>query len=62
MSLKSIYKRAFRLYKKLITSSLTHKYWIYYQILFILNKRAPSKKFSKRLLKASDYQLLQETN
>ena len=58
MFLKSIYKRAFRLYKKLITSSLTHKYWIYYQILFILNKRAASKKVSKKLLKARDYQLI----
>ena len=58
----SVYKKAGRISKKLITSSLTHKYWIYYQILYILNKKAPSKKFSKKLLKASDYQLLQETN
>ena len=54
----SVYKKAFRISKKLITSSLTHKYWIYYQILFILNKRVASKKVSKKLLKARDYQLI----
>jgi len=58
----SVYKKAFRISKKLITSSLSHKYWIYYQILFTLNKRAPSKKVTKKLLKARDYQLIREPN
>ena len=62
MYVTSLYKKAFRISKKLIRSSLTHKYWIYYQILFTLNKRAFSKKVSRKLLKARDYQLIQSPN
>lgn len=60
MYLNSLYKRGFRLSKKLIKSSFNYKYWIYFQLLFILNKKikAPSKKVLKTLLKARDYQLI----
>ena len=60
MYLNYIYKRAFRISKKLILSSFNYKYWIYFQILFLLNKKrkTPSKKFLKNLLKARDYQLI----